>query len=774
MRKEVNENMRKYVKKYNLLNDGLTLIELLAVIVIIAIISIITVPLAMNIIDEVKKRAFKNSAYGIVKAAELTFSENVLNDNIEEIIFIYRDGEEFSSADGKKLNYKGTKPKNGTVIINKTGQVGLALHNGKYCIEKGYNEDNVTLSEKSTYECIFREDTISPIITFEPNGTNNYIKSSNIKVSVIDQYLDENSLKYVWTTTEEIPNDEEYVNSFENNGYIAMPLDNGSFHLHVIAKDTLNNVTKEYRQFLLDNEAPVITLNGESTITINKGSTYVDAGATATDEHSGISGNVIGTGIVNTSIPGVYTITYTVSDNAGNEATPVIRTVTVVDAQAPVITILGNNPVNITVGSTYIDAGAIAIDDVDGDVTSKIVATGTVNINIPGTYYITYTVKDSANNEGIAVRIVNVIDNVPPTITFGTNGNSTYAKSRSTTVTVNDNVAINPNSLKYQWTTSTTTPNETTFTTPFTNGVTINTPSGVTGSYYLWILAKDTSENTTITRSNVFNLDNTKPVITLNGDSVVTVNKGSTYTELGATASDEHSGISGSVSISGTVNTNVIGTYTITYTISDKAGNTSTKTRTIEVIIPVFETCGDSLYDTRDGNIYKTVKIGNQCWMAENLRYTGNGCLTNPWNRTGCRKYTHQIYGEDVFYQWDAAMNGSLAQNSQGLCPDGWHIPSSYEWEVLENYVGGSDIAGTRLKSSIHWNGTNNYGFNALPSGFLSDIGELRGVGEYGIWWTSSLNTSSSSYRRTLSENAHVSFSAAAREFGNLVRCVKN
>lgn len=592
-------------------------------------------------------------------------------------------------------NYKGTKPKNGTVIINKTGQVGLALHNGKYCIEKGYNEDNVTLSEKSTDECIFREDTISSIITFEPNGTNNYIKSSNIKVSVIDQYLDENSLKYVWTTTEEIPNDEEYVNSFENNGYIAMPLDNGSFHLHVIAKDTLNNVTKEYRQFLLDNEAPVITLNGESTITINK-------------------------------------------------------------------------------GSTYIDAGAIAIDDVDGDVTSKIVATGTVNINIPGTYYITYTVKDSANNEGIAVRIVNVIDNVPPTITFGTNGNSTYAKSRSTTVTVNDNVAINPNSLKYQWTTSTTTPNETTFTTPFTNGVTINTPSGVTGSYYLWILAKDTSENTTITRSNVFNLDNTKPVITLNGDSVVTVNKGSTYTELGATASDEHSGISGSVSISGTVNTNVIGTYTITYTISDKAGNTSTKTRTIEVIIPVFETCGDSLYDTRDGNIYKTVKIGNQCWMAENLRYTGNGCLTNPWNRTGCRKYTHQIYGEDVFYQWDAAMNGSLAQNSQGLCPDGWHIPSSYEWEVLENYVGGSDIAGTRLKSSIHWNGTNNYGFNALPSGFLSDTGALTGVGEYGIWWTSSLNTSSSSYRRTLSENAHVSFSTAAREFGNLVRCVKN
>lgn len=160
--------------------------------------------------------------------------------------------------------------------------------------------------------------------------------------------------------------------------------------------------------------------------------------------------------------------------------------------------------------------------------------------------------------------------------------------------------------------------------------------------------------------------------------------------------------------------------------------------------------------------------------MAENLRYTGNGCLTNPWNRTGCRKYTHQIYGEDVFYQWDAAMNGSLAQNSQGLCPDGWHIPSSYEWEVLENYVGGSDIAGTRLKSSIHWNGTNNYGFNALPSGFLSDTGALTGVGEYGIWWTSSLNTSSSSYRRTLSENAHVSFSTAAREFGNLVRCVKN
>jgi prepilin-type N-terminal cleavage/methylation domain-containing protein len=180
----------------------------------------------------------------------------------------------------------------------------------------------------------------------------------------------------------------------------------------------------------------------------------------------------------------------------------------------PVITILGNNPTNINVNSTYVDAGATALDDVDGDVTSKIIATGTVNPSVVGSYTIAYTVKDSSNNTATETRTVNVIDNILPTVAFGTNGNSTYAKSRSTTVTVSDaHIGVNTSSLKYLWNTSTTAPAETSFSTIFTNGGTISSPAEVTGFYYLWILAKDNAGNTTITRTNVFYLDSTSPTI---------------------------------------------------------------------------------------------------------------------------------------------------------------------------------------------------------------------------------------------------------------------
>lgn len=183
------------------------------------------------------------------------------------------------------------------------------------------------------------------------------------------------------------------------------------------------------------------------------------------------------------------------------------------------------------------------------------------------------------------------VDEVLPVIVFGANGNATYAKSRSTTVTVSDNTSLNTGSLKYLWNTSTAPLTEESFSTTFTNAGTISTPSGVTGGYYLWILAKDTAANTIITRTSVFNLDNTIPILHLTGSSALTITLGSTYTDPGATVTDNSGGnITNSIVKTGTVNPNTVGTYTITYNATDDSGNAATsivRTVTVQRVISV-------------------------------------------------------------------------------------------------------------------------------------------------------------------------------------------
>ena len=133
-----------------------------------------------------------------------------------------------------------------------------------------------------------------------------------------------------------------------------------------------------------------------------------------------------------------------------------------------------------------------------------------------GTYYIHVKIenlKDQAENTNTTVAYgIFKLTNEGPTINFGTNGNTTYKKEQSTTITIEaeEGTTIDENNLKYQWTQTTTQPEENTFTEKFSNGETIKKNTG-TGKWYLWIIAKDTLGNTTIKQSNAFYLDNTAP-----------------------------------------------------------------------------------------------------------------------------------------------------------------------------------------------------------------------------------------------------------------------
>ena len=163
-----------------------------------------------------------------------------------------------------------------------------------------------------------------------------------------------------------------------------------------------------------DTTPPVITLAGSNPVTLTVGTSYTDAGATAVDA---VDGNVAvtTTGSVNTNLVGTYTITYTAKDKTGNTATAT-RTVNVVaakDTTPPVITLAGSNPVTITVGTSYTDAGATAVDAVDGNV--AVTTTGSVNTNVVGAYTITYTAADKSGNTATATRMVNVVTSSPTT-----------------------------------------------------------------------------------------------------------------------------------------------------------------------------------------------------------------------------------------------------------------------------------------------------------------------------------------------------------------------
>lgn len=130
--------------------------------------------------------------------------------------------------------------------------------------------------------------------------------------------------------------------------------------------------------------------------------------------------------------------------------------------------------------------------------------------------------------------------------------------------------------------------------------------------------------------------------------------------------------------------------------------------------------------DPRDDKTYKTVKIGNQVWMAENLAFKPSS--GNYWaydnNSNNVEKYGY-------LYDWQTALNA---------CPAGWHLPTDAEWTTLTDYVGGS-MDGTKIKATSGWysggNGTDEYGFSALPGGYRSDDGTIYNVGYYGCWWSS-------------------------------------
>ena len=190
----------------------------------------------------------------------------------------------------------------------------------------------------------------------------------------------------------------------------------------ITVTDASSNVSNilAVNTFTVDTTGPVITLTGSTPVTVEVGSVYTDAGATAADNLDGDrTANIITVNSVNANVVGSYPVTYDVVDTVGNAATQVTRTVNVVDTTIPVISLVGSATVSVNFGATYTDAGATAADNYDGNITASIVTVNPVNTGTLGNYIVTYNVTDAHGNAAAQVtRSVDVVDVTSPVITI--------------------------------------------------------------------------------------------------------------------------------------------------------------------------------------------------------------------------------------------------------------------------------------------------------------------------------------------------------------------
>jgi len=161
--------------------------------------------------------------------------------------------------------------------------------------------------------------------------------------------------------------------------------------------------------------------------------------------------------------------------------------------------------------------------------------------------------------------------------------------------------------------------------------------------------------------------------------------------------------------------------------------------------------------DSRDDRKYRIVKLGNQVWMAENLKYNAEGSKCYDDKPGNCKQYGR-------LYNWETAMKA---------CPSGWHLPSEKEWQALVDFAGGRHVAGEKLKAK-NYKGTDEFGFSALPGGTGNSTG-FRYVDAIGYWWSSVEGNSNKAYSRSMFyHDKHTHWEGNSKSHLFSVRCVQD
>jgi len=342
-----------------------------------------------------------------------------------------------------------------------------------------------------------------------------------------------------------------------------------------VADEFLNETSKSFKVNVVsvpviipkedpDTIAPVISLNGASVITSEIGATYTDLGASASDDYdSVVSIQIVSNVDINTI--GAYQVTYDAVDSAGNEANQVIRTVNVADTTIPVVTITGSGTINIEVGSAYTELGATVTDTYDSGVT--VVTSGIVNSGVVGIYTVYYNAQDASGNDAVQVtRTVNVVDTTVPVINLIGSG--------TLTVEAFSGVYSDPG--------ASITENYDSGIALITSGLVDTDTSGV---YILYYNAQDASGNDAVQVTRTVTIvDTTAPTFNPIGVTGISTQGGdidwATYV---VNRLDNSDSVLVALETADTVDETIVGSGSVTVTLTDGNGNVATETFTVNV-----------------------------------------------------------------------------------------------------------------------------------------------------------------------------------------------
>ena len=362
----------------------------------------------------------------------------------------------------------------------------------------------------------------------------------------------------------------------------------GTYQVTYTCTDSSSNTATATRDVVVadapDTADPTITITGANPISVTTGTTYSDPGATCTDD-TDASPTLATTSNVDAQTAGTYQVTYTCTDSSSNTATAT-RDVVVADAPDtadPTITITGANPISVTTGTTYSDPGATCTDDTDASPT--LATTSNVDAQTAGTYQVTYTCTDSSSNTATATRDVVVAD-APRSI-----GSVTLASTVPGVVEASwDAPAEEPGDYRIAWAKVgdgfRTWADLTVNAFPTTTSHTI-TDLEEGAEYKMKVRARydggsgDWSDQHTVTvKASV--QDTADPTITITGANPISVTTGTTYSDPGATCTDD-TDASPTLATTSNVDAQTAGTYQVTYTCTDSSSNTATATRDVVV-----------------------------------------------------------------------------------------------------------------------------------------------------------------------------------------------